>query len=80
MNSDPYNTIAEHCAKTLPDSMIERKVLLRALEHVLTERHPALRPIRAQLAAIKAIEHLQDQLPFHFRGKRPRPQQGDGHN
>ncbi len=67
MKTDPYNIIALHCAQTLPDSINERKRLLRALEHILTERHPALKALRAQLAALTVIDRLQAQLPIHFQ-------------
>jgi hypothetical protein len=58
--------IAAHCARTLPDSIDERKRVLRALTHVLTDAHPALAAVRGQLASLAAIERFQEELPMHF--------------
>lgn len=66
--NDVIAVLAEHAARTLPDSICERKRVLRALEKVLTEKHPALKQVRAQLAAIKAVDRLNEELPLHFGG------------
>lgn len=63
---DSYSTIFAHVARTLPDSLSERKRLLQALDSVLPTRHPAARHVAAQLAAIAGVEQLQQELPMHF--------------
>jgi len=58
--------LCEHAARTLPDSISERKTILRAMEKILHGNHPVCRDVRAQLAAIAAIEKLQEELPMKF--------------
>jgi len=58
--------IVLHATRTLPDSISDRKRLLRAIEKLLVESHPAVASIRAQLASIAAIEKLQEELPLQF--------------
>ena len=57
-----------HAAKNLPDSLNERKTVLRAMEKVLRCDHPVYRVVQAQLAAIAAVEKLNVQLQMHFTG------------
>ncbi len=64
---DSLSRLARHVAETLPDSISERKELLTALAHVVTEGHPALVSIHAQLASLETIERLQSELPFKFQ-------------
>lgn len=79
--TDSYAVIARHVAKTLPDSLAERKALLRALSHVLSANHPAATDVAAQLAHITALEKLQAEFPLRFRdtAREPAPG-GDGHH
>ena len=71
--SSALTIIATHCARTLPDSIMARTELLQALEKILTAEHPALPSVRAQLAALGSIEHLQRELPLCFdTGKTPK--------
>ena len=60
------DTLCEHAANTLPDSISQRKTVLRAMEKVLRGEHPVLRNVQAQLAAIAAVEQLQAELPMKF--------------
>lgn len=64
--NESLTIIAAHVARHLPDSISERKRVLRALEKILPERHPASRSVIAQLSSIEAIERLQSELPLHF--------------
>lgn len=66
--NNSVQVLAEHAARSLPDSISERKRVLRALNNVLEDRHPAVRGLRAQLANIEAIERLNDQLKLNFSG------------
>lgn len=64
--TDSLTIIVRHCSRTLPENLAERKQLLRAMEHVLHPKHPAAGSIRSQIAAIKALEQLQEELPLKF--------------
>ncbi len=66
MQSKSVLALAEHAAGSLPDSISERKRLLRAITHVLTDNHFAYQQAQAQLASIEAVERLNDQLRLKF--------------
>lgn len=59
--------LAAHAANTLPDSISERKRVLRAITDLLTADHPAFQSASAQLASIEAVERLNEQLILKFR-------------
>lgn len=65
--SDALSILASHVSRTLPDSLSERKSVLRALDNILKDKHPAKVEVRAQLAALETIERLQAELPLKFR-------------
>lgn len=77
MESD-LHVLAEHAARTLPDSMAERKKVLRSLNRVMGSKHPALPIVRAKLAALAAEEKLQGELLLRF--KQAREAQQPPHN
>ena len=58
--------LAEHAAATLPDSLTQRRVVLKAILINLKKTHPAYANIRQQLASLDLAEQLQAELPFHF--------------
>jgi hypothetical protein len=58
--------LCTHAAKNLPDSLNDRKTVLRAMEKVLRADHPVYRDVQAQLAAIAAVERLNIQLQMRF--------------
>lgn len=58
----PLNLVARHCAATLPDSLIERERLLKALSFWFADSHPAMVGVRAQLALLEAQRNLQRSL------------------
>jgi hypothetical protein len=60
--------LCSHAAKTLPDSISERKSVLRAMEKVLRTDHSVYRDVQAQLAAISALEKLNTQMQMRFTG------------
>lgn len=64
--TDSIAILATHVARTLPDSLVERKKVLVALSRVLKSSHRAYRPVLNQIAAIEAIEAMQTQLPLNF--------------
>lgn len=66
MNPNPISVLASHAIESLPDSLAKRKAVLRALEDVLPEKHPALPVIRSHLATLKAVEKLEAELPLKF--------------
>jgi hypothetical protein len=66
INPNPIQVLAEHACSTLPDSINGRKRVLRALQKVLPEKHPAMANIRAQLASLEAVERLQ--ISFDLKG------------
>jgi len=59
--------LAEHVAKTLPDSIKERRKVLHALEIVLKRSHRAYSAIRQQIILLDAMEQLQSELPLKFK-------------
>lgn len=63
-STNPTEVLCMHAARTLPDSISERKHVLRALEKLVKGK--AAEEVRAQLAAIAAIEVLQVELPLVF--------------
>ncbi len=67
--SDALSLITAHCARTMPDSLSDRKALLMAIKAILTNQHPAMKSVAAQLAAIEQVEMLQAELPLKFNGK-----------
>jgi hypothetical protein len=59
------NALAVLCvfaARHLPDSLRERQAVLRALAVVVRHDHPVHRDVRAQLAALAALEKLNAQM------------------
>ena len=66
--TDAINVLATHAAHTLPDSIDGRKRVLRAIQKVLTDRHPAMLDVRAQLATLETITDQQSALPLKFSG------------
>ena len=58
--------LCTHAAKTLPDSLGDRRDVLAALARALHTDHPAHRDAQAQLAAIDAVETLERQLQTRF--------------
>ncbi len=58
--------LAEHAAGTLPDSIAQREIILRAILLNLKRAHPAYDNIRRQLAGLEQAAKLQAELPFHF--------------
>ena len=65
--TDPLDILLTHAVETLPDSLLARKRLLRAMSHVITEKHPAHGAVMSQLAVIESLEKLQAQLPLKLR-------------
>lgn len=55
-----------HAAQTLPDSLSERKSVLRAMEKVLRADNPIYRDVQAHLAAIAVVEKFDAQLKMRF--------------
>ncbi len=64
--ANPIETLCRHAAVSLPDSISERKTVLLALGKILKPQHPVYRDVRANLAAIQAVEKLQCDLHAHF--------------
>lgn len=64
-NATYIKTLVEHAAQTMPDSLVQRKRVLRAIEHVMVD-HPVLRDVRSQLASLEAVERLSEQLRLRF--------------
>lgn len=64
--STSIETLCRHAAKTLPDSLSERKTILRAMQKVLKCEEAVYRDVQAQLAAIAAVEKLNAQLQMRF--------------
>jgi len=72
------DVILAHAASTMPDSLAQRREILRAMEKILTHEHEALAAVQSQLAALDAIDALQAELPLKFQ---PSPQTHTGkHN
>lgn len=74
--TDSISILAEHAARTLPDSLPERKRILKAIRNLLKPKHPAYANIIAQLATLESAEKLQSELPLRF--SKP-THNGDGH-
>lgn len=68
MPANPLEVLCIHAAKTLPDSINERKSVLRAMEKTLQAKSPLYRDVQAQLAAVAVVEKLNAQLKMHFSG------------
>jgi len=64
--SNPIETLCAHAGRSLPDSLRERKTVLRAMEKVLMPGHPVQIEVQAQLAGIAAVERLEVQLKLGF--------------
>jgi hypothetical protein len=60
--TDPFEIIYTHLAKTLPDSIAERRKVLQAMSYVLKDSHPAKASVLAILAALDAQDKLQMDL------------------
>jgi hypothetical protein len=63
---DAIQVLCTHAARTLPDSISERKSVLRAMEKLMGHDHPARRLVASQIAAIMALEKLNSELPLKF--------------
>lgn len=63
---EAIETLCAFAASNLPDSISERKKVLRAIEKLLVHSHPVHRDVMAQLAAIAAMEKFDAQLKIHF--------------
>lgn len=66
MTKTSQQILAEHAARTLPDSLAARSEVLRAILNNITEDHPAYQNIAAQIAGLEVAEKLQRELPFKF--------------
>ena len=69
--TDPLDIVLTHAIETLPDSISARKQLLRAMSHVITEKHPAYNAVMSQIAVIESLEELQAKLPIQLKGPIP---------
>jgi hypothetical protein len=69
--SNPIQILAEHAASTLPDSIVARKRLLRAIQNCLTDSHPGMKNVRKQLALLESMGTLQEELPLKFPAVKP---------
>lgn len=58
--------LAEHAASTLPDSIAQRRIVLKAILVNLKKGHPAYENVAEQLASLDRAEKLQAELPFHL--------------
>jgi len=65
--TNSIQVLAEHAAATLPDSIIQRKRVLRAVQVVLPDKHPAMRDIRSQLLLLDSLDSFQEKLPLKFK-------------
>ena len=65
-DTNPIETLGRDAAVNRPDSISERKAVLLALSKVLKPHHPVYREVQASLAALDAVEKLQNQLPVRF--------------
>lgn len=66
---DPLLVLAEHVARTLPDSITQRRSLLRALKSTLTTKHRAYDVVSGMLGGLDAHDELQRELPLLFTQK-----------
>ena len=70
MSKTSQQILAEHAARTLPDSIADRRDVLSAILNNITEDHPAFVNISAQLAGLATAEKLQRELPLKFKEAR----------
>lgn len=63
---DAKGVLLKHVAKTLPDSLSERKTLLYAMWALMSEDHPAYRSVEEQIRNLESAEELQKELPLKF--------------
>ncbi|MBE0544004.1 MAG: hypothetical protein IH623_21890 [Verrucomicrobia bacterium] len=73
--SDPLSVLLGQLCRQFPDSIQERKTLLRSLLCVLTDEHPASPAVQAQLIVLESLDVLDRELPGKFSGAATTPKQ-----
>lgn len=66
--SDTLDTLVVHCVNTLPDSLAERKRLLRALNRLMGSSHPLFHEVERQIGLVESVE--RHQLELQLKSKR----------
>ena len=67
---DSLNILCAHAARTLPDSLAERKQLLAALANVMRLGHPATQEVNAQMTVLRGFEAMQAELADMFEKRK----------
>ena len=62
----PIQVLCEHAARTLPDSIQARSLLLAAMAKVLQPKSAAHRNVTGQMASLTAATQLEIELPPAF--------------
>ncbi len=66
MPADPTTILMAHVAKTLPEDLTERRILLVAMRSKMSRSHPAYGATIRQISAIDSLLALQEEAQLKF--------------